>query len=346
MVPAGEGPLRAGGQSVSGIQRSDSDGRCCHLRGGAAQPALPQLFARPLQREAGEGRARFSQDVCRMHAGRMKRRSSFDVPLPEPSGGAAPSAPRSRQPAMPSDDSPDILPAVRRWWSDLAASEGSFAATRALLKNLWEFVRDSTPSRLKQRYGDADYDWDHRVNTTSAAVGWRDRLLGVFHSPYQPTEPAVFHEMLAALQTTARVDFRELTFIDLGSGKGRTLLMASDYPFRRILGVELLPELNEIAVENIARYTSERQKCFAIESHAGDARAFEFPLEPTVLYLFNPFPEHVLRELLSSLKRSLQDAPRPLWVIYHNLVHEAIFDEQQWLRRKHRTHQFAVYEAE
>ena len=52
-----------------------------------------------------------------------------------------------------------------------------------LLRVLAEFVRDSTPERLRQRYGDADYDWDHRVNTTSAAVGWRDRLLGVFHSP-------------------------------------------------------------------------------------------------------------------------------------------------------------------
>ncbi len=56
-----------------------------------------------------------------------------------------------------------------RWWNDVAAREGKLSATRQLLAALWEFVRDSTPERLRQRYGDAEYDWDHRVNTTSAA---------------------------------------------------------------------------------------------------------------------------------------------------------------------------------
>ncbi len=123
----------------------------------------------------------------------------------------------------------------------LPGAKARLAATRQLLAALWEFVRDSTPERLRQRYGDADYDWEHRVNTTSAAVGWRDRLLGVFHSPYQPTESALFHEMLDALSQQSHSDFHDFVFIDLGSGKGRTLLMASDYPFRRIVGVELLP---------------------------------------------------------------------------------------------------------
>ena len=101
------------------------------------------------------------------------------------------------------------------------------------------------PRASRQRFGDADYDWDYRVNTTSGAVGWRDRLLGMFHSAYQPTEPVAFHEMLDAVQQApgpgqTTLNFRDFTFIDLGSGKGRTLLMASDYPFRRIVGVELL----------------------------------------------------------------------------------------------------------
>ena len=95
-----------------------------------------------------------------------------------------------------------------------------------------------------------EYDWEHRVNTTSGTVGWRERLLGVFHSPYQPTDAGLFQEMMAILP----IDFREFTFVDLGSGKGRTLLMASEYPFRRIVGVEILPELHRAAEENIANY--------------------------------------------------------------------------------------------
>src|SRR5690242_5062036 len=135
---------------------------------------------------------------------------------------------------------------VWRWWTYAAAQEGWLRATRRLLGVLWEFVRDSTPERLRQRFGDADYDWDYRVNTTSGAVAWRDRLLGMFHSAYQPTEPAAFHEMLGRLQQQPNFRFGDFTFIDLGSGKGRTLLMASDYPFRAIIGVELLPALHQI----------------------------------------------------------------------------------------------------
>jgi len=69
---------------------------------------------------------------------------------------------------------------ARQWWKDIAAREGRFAATRRLLSALWEFVRESTPERRRQLYGDADYDWEHRVNTTSAAVGWRNGCLECF----------------------------------------------------------------------------------------------------------------------------------------------------------------------
>ena len=134
-----------------------------------------------------------------------------------------------------------VVRSAWRRWNELAMRDGSMAATNQLLRAIVEFVRDSTPERRRQCYGDAEYDWEHRVNTTSAAVGWRDRLLGVFHSPYQPTESVLFHEMIGALATQVDLEFPRFVFIDLGSGKGRTLLMASDYPFRRIVGVELLP---------------------------------------------------------------------------------------------------------
>jgi SAM-dependent methyltransferase len=230
-----------------------------------------------------------------------------------------------------------------RWWNDLAAREGRVIATRKLLSALAEFVRDSTPERRRQRYGDADYDWDHRVNTTGAAVGWRDRLLGVFHSPYQPTESALFQEMIEALREHAGIDFSEFIFIDLGSGKGRTLLMASDYPFRRIVGVELLPALHEIAKQNLSGYHNESQKCFTMESVCGDAAEFLFPVEPTVLYLFNPFPEAGMRRVIGNLERSLREHPRAVFVLYHNPLLERVLSESAALKKIGGTHQYAVY---
>jgi hypothetical protein len=244
----------------------------------------------------------------------------------------------------PSRSSPiSLARSARQWWHDVAGREGRLAATRQLLAALWEFVRDSTPERRRQRYGDAEYDWERRVNTTSAAVGWRDRILGVFHSPYQPTESALFHEMLDALGEQSHSDFHDFVFIDLGSGKGRTLLMASNYPFRRIVGVELLPALHQAAQENLSKYRSESQNCFALESICADATEFPFPAEPTVLYLFNPFPESGLRQMIANLERSLQTHPRAVYVLYHNPLLEHVLSESAALSKIGGTHQYAIY---
>ena len=230
-----------------------------------------------------------------------------------------------------------------RWWNDIAHREGRLAATSQLFIALREFARDSTPERRRRRYGDAGFDWDHRVDTTSAAVGWRDRLLGAFHSPYQPTEADLFHEMIDALREKNLIDFHDFVFVDLGSGKGRTLLMAADYPFRRIVGVELLATLHQTAQKNISEYRSESQKCFALESICADATKFPFPPDPIVLYLFNPFPEAGLREMVDNLEQSLRANPRRVYVLYHNPLLGHLLNESPALRKIGETHQYAIY---
>jgi SAM-dependent methyltransferase len=232
-----------------------------------------------------------------------------------------------------------------RWWRNIAVRDGRGSAIWQLLGALAEFVRDSTPERQRQRYGDAEYDWEHRVNTTSAAVGWRDRLLGMFHSPYQPTEAGLFHKTMAALPAQKGFEFRTFTFIDLGSGKGRTLLMASDYSFRRIVGVELLPALHRAALENLGKYRSESQKCFAIEAIRQDATEFMFPPEPMVVFLFNPFPEAGLRRVIENLEKSLRERPRKVYVLYHNPLLEGVMGESKVVKKIFATHQYVAYVA-
>ena len=238
-----------------------------------------------------------------------------------------------------------VVRSALNFWSSIASREGCRAATCRVLAAIAEFLRDSTPERHRQRYGDVDYDWEHRVNTTSATVSCRDRLLGVFHSPYQPTEPALFHEMLHVLREQIGSDLCQFTFIDLGSGKGRTLLMASDYFFRRIIGVELLPALHQAAQENICLYKSESQQCFAIESICADATQFRFPAEPIVLYLFNPFPIAGLRHVMTNLEQSLHTAQRPFYLLYHNTILEDVLSESAAFRKIRGTHQYALYQA-
>jgi SAM-dependent methyltransferase len=228
---------------------------------------------------------------------------------------------------------------LRSWWREQATEKGVASACSLLIGKLWDFMLESTPERRRQRYGDMEYDWEHRVNTTSGTVGWRVRLLGLFHSAYQPTDPALFREMMASLP----IEFDQFTFVDLGSGKGRTLLMASEYPFRKIVGVELMAELHLAAEENIRAYRSPTQRCAQIEAVCADACEFELPEEPLALYLFNPLPGRAFSEVLARLEKSLERVPRPVWVVYHNPLLDTVLGTSGLLERAGGTPQFAVY---
>ena len=242
------------------------------------------------------------------------------------------SNPHPQPPATPSFH-------VIQWWKDQFSQHGLAGTLCRFAQAVWEFARESTPQRKRQRYGDADFDWDYRVDTTSATVAWRDRLLGTLHSPYQPTEKKLFTEMLGSLD----IDFSDFIFIDIGSGKGRTLLMASRYPFRRILGVELLPNLHQVTQRNIVHYKSDSQLCHALESICIDARKFVFPMEPMVLYLFNPLPAEGLDQVLTNLEQSLRTNPRRVLALYHNPEHEHLLTQRRFLQKISGTHQYSLF---
>ena len=225
------------------------------------------------------------------------------------------------------------------WFRDRVQHRGFINAVAESAGLLWQFFRESLPDRRRQRYGDVDYDWDHRVDTTSATVSTRNRLLGLLHSPYQPSDPTLLHEMMAGLD----IDFSEFVFLDIGSGKGRVLLMAADYPFQKIIGVELLPELHRVAEENVRKYKSDSQRCFRIETICYDAADFVFPPEPMVVYLFNPLPEPGLAAFVANLDRSLEENPRRVYVLYHNPILERVLGTSHRLRKASGTHQYSIY---
>jgi SAM-dependent methyltransferase len=239
------------------------------------------------------------------------------------------------------DRAPSLWQTATRRWRETAAATSGWRATRDLASDLWEFVRESTPERRRARYGDLDYDFESGADTTAANVGWRTRLLAALAgAPYQPSEPQLFHEMLRALPG----ELSGFTFVDVGSGKGRALLLAAEYPFVRIVGVELVPELHAIAVANIEKWR-EKNGARAIASRIGDARDFEIPQGPLVVYLFNPLPEAALARFMARLEESLRAAPRPMFLIYHNPILEKVVAGSTSFEKFSGTHQYALYRA-
>ena len=232
-----------------------------------------------------------------------------------------------------------LFSSTAKWWREQRKQFSWWTTLRILIIILQDFLRDSTPERRRQRFGDADYDWEYRVDTTSANVSWQSRLIGFLNSSYQPIESDLFNEMLNALG----IDYTQFTFIDIGSGKGRPLLMASLYPFRRILGVELLPELNRIANHNIRKFHDEQQRCSLIVSIQADATEFEFPAEPLVVFLFNPLPENGTKTVVENLSRSVVQQPRPTWLVYANPVYEQVVLASGVFRKTAGTRQYSIF---
>lgn len=172
-----------------------------------------------------------------------------------------------------------------------------------------------TAQRNYQNVGPDDFDIRYGVETTKR-VHLSDLHIDSpnwsYAEGYWPTPPSVFANALQDLE----IRFEDFTFIDLGSGKGRVLLMASDYPFREIIGVEFSPELRAIADENIRNYHSSNQACKSIHTYCMDFTLFDFPPGPLFVFLYNPSSEGITTKLAENLARSIEKSPRPLWVLY------------------------------
>jgi SAM-dependent methyltransferase len=190
------------------------------------------------------------------------------------------------------------------------------------------------PYRIVKRYrrslavckiveGDG-FDLEHSIET-SARIHETDLEIAdpnwIHASAYFPTPSRFLKEALAGLD----IRFEDFTFVDLGSGKGRVLFMASEFSFRKIIGVEISPELHALSRRNIASYKGE-QRCSDIHPVCMDFTKFEFPEAPLFIFLYNPASPYLTNVVARNLMRSLNKRPREVWILYVT-PHKDVFAE-------------------
>jgi SAM-dependent methyltransferase len=127
---------------------------------------------------------------------------------------------------------------------------------------------------------------------------------------YGPTSWFDLHRALRALDLLP-----DDVFLDYGSGKGRVLLAAARLPYRRVIGLEISPELCTIARTNLDRDRA-RRRCGAIEIVAADVTAWDMPDDVTVVFMHNPFRGETIDAAVAQLLASLDRRPRPLRLVY------------------------------
>ena len=153
----------------------------------------------------------------------------------------------------------------------------------------------------------------------------------LYNNGYFAVAPSVFHGILRAMQERLNLDFQSFRFVDLGSGKGRALMLASEYPFVEVVGVELSPELERVARTNLARYASPTRRRAPVTSVLGDATEYRWPSGPLIVYMWNSFTQPVLELVFENLAASLAGEPRELYLIYIHPELEMMLAELPWL---------------
>lgn len=136
---------------------------------------------------------------------------------------------------------------------------------------------------------------------------------------YYAIAPSVFQAILVRwrrCQPVAPID--AYTFIDLGAGMGRALLLAAEYPFRTVVGVEQHPTLTRIARRNLALWRTAGRTGMPTRVYCRDAAGYALPPGPCLMFLFNPFGAPVLRRLLRLWKQHAARRTGPVDILYVN----------------------------
>jgi SAM-dependent methyltransferase len=181
------------------------------------------------------------------------------------------------------------------------------------------------------------FDLEFGVRTSGLVAGRNlksGRRADRHNTAYFGVAPSVFREMIARWRRSRPVaPIDEFTFVDLGAGMGRALLLAAEFPFRAVVGVELNPTLARIGRKNMALWRAAGRARSSMRMVCRDAAEFKLPAGPCVVFLFNPFGAPVLRRLLASWSRTFAGREGQLDILYVNNEQEHVLEQQAGFAR-------------
>lgn len=140
------------------------------------------------------------------------------------------------------------------------------------------------------------------------------------------------------------IRYEDYIFIDVGAGKGRALLLAFDFPYKELIGIEFSKEIYDIATDNINKFKSIHNRSHNFKLLYMDATQYSFPEENIVLFLYNPFHGQVLKNFIENLRKHAEMTEKDFIIIYHYPMFSDLYDEQNFLELKISTNEYNIYE--
>jgi SAM-dependent methyltransferase len=194
-------------------------------------------------------------------------------------------------------------------------------------------------SPAQDRSFDRKFKTETAGSIESSELGIADPVLREKAILYLPSPVRVTRWMLR----NAGIQHAQFSFVDLGCGKGRVLLVASEFDFVRIVGVDISSQLCEIARRNVATFGPPTRRCRDIQVENADATQFDFPSGNLLIHLYHPFSPELTYRILERLGISLRGEPRHVvvaYLLYTAAVNEveATFARLPWLKRTRYEH--------
>ncbi|HWA93798.1 MAG TPA: class I SAM-dependent methyltransferase [Terracidiphilus sp.] len=192
---------------------------------------------------------------------------------------------------------------------------------------------------LSRETGFTEHPFDKEFGVhTSGLIAGRHLKSGHKHdrhaTAYFGVAPSVFHALIQRWQRTGPIaPIGEFTFIDIGAGMGRAMLLASELPFRSVLGIELNPVLLRTARKNLAHWRKSGRAVAPMRLRSGDAAAFRFPDGPCLAFLFNPFGAPVMKSFVRNIAATFANRPGQLDLLYVNYEQEHTIAVQRGMQR-------------
>lgn len=191
-----------------------------------------------------------------------------------------------------------------------------------ILNRTYKSIREKGFSRTYQSVISVleDFYFEMKYGVTTSKIVKREDLdiseISKEHSEeYKPTRIRHFRLLIKGLKLP-----EESVFVDMGSGKGRVLLMASMYNFKRITGVEISSRLCQIARNNVNIYEEKLKRFLNIEVVNEDVLKYNIKNDENVFYFYKPFDNFVMDTIIERIIKSLIKSPRKVWLIINNFI--------------------------
>jgi SAM-dependent methyltransferase len=229
-------------------------------------------------------------------------------------------------------------------------SRGLFGTVWHSMRYLYWLAEEATPKRRRHIAIQQEFDRKFGIQTNDLValekldIPEQERegvAVDSLGNAYQATPAWRLNHVLADLA----LPYENFVFVDLGSGKGRAVFMAAEFPFRKVIGVEISPVLHRMALENLRNYRSDTQRCRDVQLLCMNATLMPIPSEPAIFYMYNPFNEEAMKLVLENIRRSLERQPRDIVVIYTNPRLSRVLKTSSFLARVTTLGNMAVYRS-